>query len=468
MAKENLQSQWIAIAETTTRRFNWAWFLDKLALPLMLAGLIGAIMILLARREWSVFPWMPALGIACGTILLVTLVAWLVARRHFTSQASALVRIESAMALNNSLTAAQQGVAPWPAVVEETSDGANWNWSRLLAPPAATLLLLSLAFLLPISAKSEQADTPPEEPTNRQSLQASIDQLREDDTINEDYLDEIEKKVEELRKQPEEKWFDHSAMEATDSLKEAHEQQLKELKRDLSKTERALNALQNHAKNMNSETRDRLLSEFDETLNKMNNGAMKPNKELLEQLGDIDPGNLGNLSQEQMDQLRENMRKQAQQMQEAGGGGAPQPGEGQGQGQGEGDEWLDELMEEGGQPGDGQPGGGQPGQPRQPGQGPDQGGINRGPGTAPGVLGQEGEELKTGDLEGLESRDLSNTLPGDLLELQDGQHRIDRTKRGVREGGTIEDLGEGGELIWKIAPDLHPDEKKALREFFKK
>ena len=41
-----------------------------------------------------------------------------------------------------------------------------------------------------------------------------------------------------------------------------------------------------------------------------------------------------------MDQLRENMRKQAKQMQEAGGEG--QPGEGQG------DEWLDELMQEGG------------------------------------------------------------------------------------------------------------------------
>jgi hypothetical protein len=82
-------------------------------------------------------------------------------------------------------------------------------------------------------------------------------------------------------------------------------------------------------------------------------------------------------------------------------------------------------------------------------------------------LGAEGEQLKTGDMEGLESRDLSNTLPGDLLELQDGEHRIDKSEIGIREGGAVEDLGEGGELIWKVAPDLHPDEKKALREFFK-
>lgn len=70
-------------------------------------------------------------------------------------------------------------------------------------------------------------------------------------------------------------------------------------------------------------------------------------------------------------------------------------------------------------------------------------------------------------MEGLESRDLSNTLPGDLLELQDGEHQVDERKVAIREGGVVEDLGEGGELIWKVAPDLHPDEKKALREFFK-
>ena len=342
MAGENPQSRWLAIAQATARRLNWAWFLEKLSLPLLIAGLTGAGLVMLARREWSAFPWVPALAVASGILAIVILIAWLVARRHFTSQEKALVRIESAMALNNSLTAARQGIAPWPQVVEETSDGTSWNWPRLLTPPLATLLLLSAAFLLPISAKSDSNAGPPEEPSNRQSLQASIDELRKDEVIDEEYLDELEEKVEELRKQPKEEWFNHSALEATDSLKEAHEQELKELERDLRKTERALNALQNHSDSMTPETRERLLNEFDQTMEKMSNGAMKPNKELLKQLGGIDPKQLSNLSQEQMDQLRENMRKQAQQMQ--GAGGEPQPGEGQGQG----DEWLDELMAEGG------------------------------------------------------------------------------------------------------------------------
>lgn len=342
MVEGSAKSHWLAVAKTTARRFNLAWFLEKLSLPLLLAGLLGAGLVMLARREWALFPWVSFAAFAGGVIALVVIVAWLIARRHFTTQEKALVRIESAMALNNSLTAARQGVAPWPQIAQETSDGTQWNWTRLVIPPLATLLLLSAAFLLPISAKGDPDAAPPEEPANRQSLQASIDELRDDEVIEEDYLDELEKKVEELRDQPKEEWFDHSALEATDSLKEAHEQQLKELERDLRKAERALNALQNHSEGLNPETRERLLDEFDQSLQKMNNGAMKPNTELLDQLGQINPNQLGDLSQEQIDQLRENMRKQAQQMQEAGGEGQP------GQGEGQGDEWLDELMQEGG------------------------------------------------------------------------------------------------------------------------
>lgn len=457
MSGENSESRWLSLARGTARRFNTAWFLEKLSLPLLVAGLIGACGILLARREFQVFPWTVALAITGGVSALVVLLSWLFARRNFTSSDKALVRIEDAMELNNSLTAARQGIAPWPKVAPETNDGTQWNWPRLLVPPAITLLLLSAAFLLPISAKTDLDDALPEEPANRQALQASLDELREDDTIDEEYLDELEEKVEELRERPPEEWFDHSSLEATDSLKEAHEQQLKELERDLRKAERSLNALQNHSDNMGAETRERLLNEFDQAVEKMGQGAMKPNKELMEKLGKLNPNQLGDLTPEQLNQLRDNMRKQAQKMQGAGGEGG-ENGKG-------GDEWLDELMQEGG-PGEQGDGQGQ-GQPGQGGSQPGEGGVGRGPGTAPGVLGDRSEELKTGDMEGLESRDLSNTLPGDLLELQDGQHQLDKSKVGVRQGGGVQDLGEGGDLIWKVAPDLHPDEKKALREFFK-
>ena len=191
----------------------------------------------------------------------------------------------------------------------------------------------------------------------------------------------------------------------------------------------------------------------------MSQGAMKPNQALLDQLGGIDAGQLKGLSRKQMDQLRENMREQAQKMQQAGGEG--QQGEGQGDG---GGDWMDELLQGDGQ---GQGQGQGEGQGDGEGEGPGKGGLGRGPGTSPDVLGEKSGELKTGDMEGLESRDLSDTLPGDLLQLQDGEHQVDDSQRGLRVGGEVDDLGEGGELIWKVAPDLSPAEKKALREFFK-
>ena len=98
------------------------------------------------------------------------------------------------------------------------------------------------------------------------------------------------------------------------------------------------------------------------------------------------------------------------------------------------------------------------------GEGPGKGGVNRGPGHAPGMLGAEGKKLDTGDLTGLESKDLSRSLPGDLRELHDGEHDVDTAAVGPRAGGAAGAIGGGGDRVWKDA--LDPDEQKALKKFF--
>ncbi len=336
---EKNETLWLSVARSATRRFNLAWFLEKLSLPLVIVGIVGAALILLLRRESDFFPWQQFSILTTGALFVIIFIAWLIAKKQFTTKERSLVRIEDSMALNNSLTAAHQGIAPWPELQEETSDGTSWNWPRLLITPIATLLLLSIAFLLPISALTTPEDSEVEEPANREALQASLEELRENETLNEEYLDEIQDKVNELSEQPKDEWFDHSSLEAVDSLKTSHEQQLRELERNMKKAERSLNALQNHGENMTPGTRERLLDQFDQSLQQMNQGAMKPNQALMDQLGQLDPSQLGSLTQEQLDQLRANMRKQAQNMQNAG--------EQQGQGN-QSEDWLDELMQEGG------------------------------------------------------------------------------------------------------------------------
>lgn len=449
--------EWRRLAKKVAGKINAAWWLEKLAVPLVVASLIASCLILLARRELTEFPWMET-AITGGLLLAgMALLAWVLARRNFESQDQAMVRIEASMKMRNALSAAKEGVAPWPEVPAKPDDGTRWRWSRLFLPVIAATLFITASVLLPVSAKTDPNSGPPDEPQSWKDLEAEIAALGEDDAVQEEYLEELEKRLKELRNQNEDEWFSHSSIEATDALKKMHGAEVENLERNLRKAERALNALQKHGGQMGEGARQRLLEEFDEALKEMGEGKMKPNKELLEQLKGIDPKNLGQIPQEQLDQLRENMKKHAQNCQNCQGGGQ---GEGQaGAGGGQGEDWLDELLEQA------ENEDGQGNQNGQPGANPGQGGLDRGPGTAPGVLGKLGGDVKTGDLEGLESEDLSRSLPGDLLELADGEHEVDKTKVGIRAGGEIEGKGEGGDRVWKDA--LLPSEKKALREFFK-
>ncbi len=130
--------------------------------------------------------------------------------------------------------------------------------------------------------------------------------------LEQEYIDEMRKKLEKLREQSQDDWFSHSSLEATDNLKQNHQTEQENLKSNLQRAERSLNALQNQSGKMNAAQKQRLLNEFDQAVKKMQQGGMKPNKELLEQLKKIDPEQLNQLTPEQMEQLRENMRKHAQ------------------------------------------------------------------------------------------------------------------------------------------------------------
>ncbi len=445
------RGEWRRLARKVSGKINTAWWLEKLAVPLVVTALIASCLILLARRELPRFPWNET--IITGLFLLVGmgLMAWWLARRNFESPDQAMVRMEASMKMRNALSGAKQGVTPWPNLPKNVDDGTRWRWSRLVTPILAAALFITASVLLPVSAKSDPNGGPLDEPQSWKGLQADIEALAEDGTVQEQYLEELEQRLEELRKQDENEWFSHSSLEATDALRKMHGAELENMERNLRKAERALNALQKSGGKLGEAGRQRMLNEFDEALKGLGEGTMKPNKALLDQLKELDPQNLGQLNQGQLDQLRENMKKQAQNCQDC-------QGNGQGQGGG-GDDWLDDLLNEGenGPQDDGGPG--------QEGEGVGNGGIDRGPGTAPGVLGRIAESVTPGDLEGLESKDLSRSLPGDLLELADGEHEVDTTKVGIRAGGGLNNEGEGGDRVWKDS--LLPAEKKALKEFFK-
>lgn len=437
------------------RKINLAWWLDRLAVPLVITALLGSCLILLARRELPEIPWLETSLIGASLLAGMAFLAWWLARKQFESSDDAMTRMEATMKMRNALSAAKAGVAPWPNLPATIDDGTRWRWSRLLSPLLAAAIFLGASVFLPVSARTDPAAESLDLPQAWKQLEADLEALQEDQTVQEEYLEELQKRLDELRKQEEDEWFSHSSLEATDALRKMHQSELNGLEHNLNKAERALNALQKQGSNLSENARQRMMEEFQEALQGLGEGKMKPNQGLLNQLKQLDPNNLGQLNQEQLDQLRENMRQNAQQCQQCQGGGQP--------GGGQGEDWLDELLENGNGKGNGNPQEG-PGGGEEPGQ-PGAGGINRGPGTAPGVLGQLKDDVQRGDLEGLKSEDLSQSLPGDLLQLEDGEHRVEETEVGPRAGGAVSGEGEGGSRIWKDS--LLPSEKKALKDFFK-
>ncbi len=266
--------------------------------------------------------------------------------------------------------------------------------------------------------------------------------------IDEKYIEEMETRLERLRSQEEKDWFSHSSLEATDSLKETQESDMEQLERDLSEAADALESLTENTEGMTSEQKRKLTEEYEEALKGLQNGSMKPNSDLLNELSKIDPENLGKLSPEQLSKLKENMEKLQQSLDKAG------------QGNGDGDDWSDQLLGENGENGEGS---GESGGLGEDGEGTGTGDIQRGPGHDPSVLKGEKDITDTGDLTGLEAEDLSRAIPGDLLQLQDGKHTVDESASESSDGGDAE-KGRGGDRVWKDS--LSPDEQRALKKYF--
>ncbi len=444
---------WNDRAKALSRRINFAWFLQTVAAPLLITATLGAVATLVVRRELPQIS-VVEISIALGVILLIVgIVSFVIAARRFEKPGQSLVRIEADSGLNTALSSARAGVSPWPEKSADLPASLNWHLPKTLAPPIGALILLALGLLIPISAKISVPPAPSSQPQAWSELDSELEQLAEDAMVDEEYLEEMEKRLEQLRSQKEEDWFSHASLEATDSLKETQDSNMENLERDLSEAASALDALTENTEGMTTEQKQKLTEEFEDALRGLQNGAMKPNPALLDELSKLDPQNLGKLSPEQLSQLKENMEKLKESI----------DGAGQGKGEG-GDDWSDQLLSDGEGEGNGEGNGSGEGEgDGQGGDGTGSGGIQRGPGHDPNVLRDEKDPLDIGDLTALEAKDLSRAIPGDLLQLQDGKHTVDETASKSSDGGNGT-KGKGGDRVWKDS--LSPSEQRALKKYF--
>lgn len=435
---------WKDQSSALSRRINFGWFLQTLSAPLLVVSALGAVATLILRREFSEIP-LAVIGISLATCLVITaVVALVLAARRFEKPEQTLVRIEAYAGLHSALSAASAGVSQWPEPPQNLPESLKWHLPKTLAPPLAAVALLAVGLLVPISAKQAAPPAPSNQPQAWSQIDSQLEQLAEDAMVDEEYIEEMEKRLDQLRAQEEEEWFSHASLEATDSLEESHNSNIEKLDRELSEAGNALQALAENTDILNAQQKQKLTEQFEQALQGLQNGAMKPNPELLDQLSKLDPNDLGKLTPEQMQQLKEGIEKLKESLEKC------KDCQG-GQGQGEGD-WEDQLLGDGEGEGEGESD-----------DGKGSGGVNRGPGHDPNVLRGGKDSLEIGEVTGLNAEDLSRAIPGDLLQLQDGKHSVDESASKSSAGGSAAE-GKGGDRVWRDS--LAPDEQRALKKYF--
>jgi len=313
---------WLKRASQVALKVNLGWFYQKITPILIGGGLLFAAVILCLRSLSPQLPVWHFIAIAGGVALLTGgLVAWWLARKHFINQQDGLVRIDDHLSLNNSLTAAGQGVGHWPdhdiapSTPHSITGGISWHAPNLIWPLVTTSLLITASILVPIpNLQARIQNLPPNEPGPWKQMEGWLTELEEENLIDDESIELAREKIEELRNQPEDEWFSHSSMEATDSLRDALGKDLQDAHRDLQTLERDLAALQNFSGQMSDEAREMLMKEYDEALKNLGLNNMNLNESLMKQLKDMDISQLTReqmkqLSPEQIQKLREKLKE---------------------------------------------------------------------------------------------------------------------------------------------------------------
>lgn len=444
------EHQWRRLARRTALRLNAAWLLDRLNPWLLGAALVASVALLCLR---TVAPFVREdrvlfLGMGAALLLAVLVVGWIFARRRFVGEDEALVRLEDWLELDNALSSARAGVGDWPELPDSAklaSAGYAWRAPQAVLPAALASALLAAALWIPVPRFQAAVAPPAHEPTSWEQMDQWLGTVEEQEVVEEEAIEEYREGLAELRDQPEEDWFGHGSLEASDSLRESLRRDMEGLAMDLGATARNLEALEHHAAELSQTGREQLIREYEEALASLEGGGLPLDETLRKQLAGLDPeqlaqGRIGQLSPEQMEALRESLGQACQ-----GIGSLEGFGEGEGEGQGE---TLAALLERLG---------------RKPGTGPGRGGIARGRGDAPLHYGDK-SEAEGGKLEHLPEGDKSELLPGDLVGSGESEHEEPSSEKGGRQGGAVSSAGRGGEAVWR--DELMPAEREVLKRFF--
>jgi hypothetical protein len=411
---------WRGRARGVALRHNIAWWLARF-LPAAFAWSALTACVLLALRHMEISTRLPWIVFAVGVALLAGL-AWGRARRQFLSATAGLVRLDVRLRLNNRLTAASAGVGEFPER-QPADDGLSWRWPRLLAVSGGAVVILFAAANIPVGrAHSERVAL--EQPPAWTEVAEWADELEKSEAVEPEAVQKLRDQLGDLSSQPEENWYAQSSLEAGDALREQTADSIAALQRNLQAASSALAAAEG-ASQADAQALGQKLASAVEGLQM---GNLPLRSEALAELKGLDPSKLRTLDPKRLAELRKGLGKGEKACAACLGPGGKK---------------LAGAVPEAGN-----------------------GGVDRGPGTAPLGLRDRPTDLHTQTTEALTGEDLSRALPGDVVAVQRSAPQADGEIVPAGESaGDISTVGTGGKAVWR--DELSPQERKVLERFFK-
>jgi len=428
MAAPN-ESFWLRRAQREAWRFNTGWWLQMFLPWIIGAGVLASVSILALRsadRNPHALAIPAALLVLGGVVISLAL-----ARRKFLTQAEALTRLDADLRLRNRLTSAAQGVGEWPQRRDDAALALRWKWSALLWPPAAAFALVCAALLIPLPEASAKSALAIAEPPAWTSTQERLEALRKDEIVQRESVEQFQAALDALRKQPSDQWFRHESLEAGDNLQNQLGQSLASLQKNLETSLGALEAAREIEQSQLQALGQPLDKALSDALQNMELGKLPLDEKLLSQLKNLDASKIQKMSAAEWKQLSERMKA-----------GIGTCSNGVCQGDKAGSNLLALILNQ-----------------------PGNGGVDRGPGTAPLTLSDHETDLGTTHTEAVKNDDLSNAALGDLTGLGKGEHKVDKSaESGPQSGGAMSTAGSGSEAVWQQTAT--PAEQGALKKFF--
>jgi hypothetical protein len=353
------------------------------------------------------------------------------------------VRLEEAYGLHNRLSAAREGTIDYPPAPGEAGGPTDhvkvvtWRWKQVLPLPAASLALLIAVWFIPVHLPAAKNPPIAQKPPPLERLEEIVQRLEPARTVDERTLEELRSQVEQLAQRDPEEWYSHASLEAAESLLQKTESGLGELASHLTAAARALDQMTGAGEGASSSTED--AGGLQAAMQGLEHGRMPGAADITQRLREASGRQL---DPQTAQQLADALRRHS--------------------------DFLQQLA----QAAEGRPmqfaqlgSGSTPGNPGGDGSQPGQGGVDRGPGTAPLTIAQNPTTAEPGSDGALEGCDPARAALGDAAGLSVGRHDIDRdAANSAATGGELGATGTGGEAAW--TQRLTPAERRAVRRTF--